>query len=672
VVRIEVSHSWRPDPGRSRRQLTKTGIAVAIAACLIHLGAVGLLWYLVIRQRSGFDSQRNRTDTQDAARLAKFLEDSAPRPPTAPETRTVEVAAVKEEPAAGKTPVATGKPIEATKPKDQPNAPTQDGRHVAIGEPSAATKRPEKPEAPPGTAGHVAIDDPSREPILLNPGDMPRKALQEFRKEVPGISASSDALRVAPTVTGSPSYWECRDGETILTVDLRGNASYRKAVGWSMNPSTGTRASGRSAHGALDEAELIRRTQQLATSCLSTDRVRSLKPAVKRETLLLARIPRGRITEMPGRAIVRLLGQDDDTGFFQAVFDPTGTPLRVDLALGDARTRDFCNLELLGRLSAGGNRGEGKPLALGCFFDPGEYRFEISAYAVEGEPFVRLDQTANPFGRDNFDLKDPHRVSIARYRDSQDYHWWCWAWWQRYGRVGAFRGSWLERGGRAGWEYPRHQVLHHRSLASYRLVGAPPRQTNVLQQTDGPVEYPFATGRTLEPAFYRDLEQCHVAFLFTHGGPIEGVYQVRRGPDVWVMLMPPGRRLGIGNLRHLFLDGCAAFTYRREPQSAHLVETWIRRAPARGLRTACGVDGVSSGLDRGGWRFFGYYNKGESISDSWAFASLDEYIENCPATAAYGKTIGQALESLLTGRFSDQEVEAMAVAISVWAGSPVP
>ena len=146
---------------------------------------------------------------------------------------------------------------------------------------------------------------------------------------------------------------------------------------------------------------------------------------------------------------------------------------------------------------------------------------------------------------------------------------------------------------------------------------------------------------------------------------------MRRGPDVWVMLMPPGRRLGVGNLRHLFLDGCAAFTYRREPQSAHLVETWIRRAPARGLRTACGVDGVSSGLDRSGWRFFGYYNKGESISDSWAFASLDEYIENCPATAAYGKTTGEALESLLTGRFSDQGVEAMAVAISVWAGSPV-
>ncbi len=86
-------------------------------------------------------------------------------------------------------------------------------------------------------------------------------------------------------------------------------------------------------------------------------------------------------------------------------------------------------------------------------------------------------------------------------------------------------------------------------------------------------------------------------------------------------------------------------------------------------RLACGE---SSGLDRGGWRFFGYYNKGESVSDSWALASLDEYIDNCQATAAYGKTTGEALESLLTGRFSDEKLEAMAVAISVWAGSLVP
>jgi hypothetical protein len=127
-----------------------------------------------------------------------------------------------------------------------------------------------------------------------------------------------------------------------------------------------------------------------------------------------------------------------------------------------------------------------------------------------------------------------------------------------------------------------------------------------------------------------------------------------------------------GKLRHLFLDGCAAFTYRREPKSAHLVSTWIRRAPVSGVRTVCGVDGGASLLDRSGWRFFGYYNKGESISDSWAFALLDESVENCPATAAYGKTRAEALESLFFGRFSDEKAQPKAVAISVWGSERLP
>jgi hypothetical protein len=74
-------------------------------------------------------------------------------------------------------------------------------------------------------------------------------------------------------------------------------------------------------------------------------------------------------------------------------------------------------------------------------------------------------------------------------------------------------------------------------------------------------------------------------------------------------------------------------------------------------------------LDRGGWRYFGYYNKGESISDSWALSLLAEGFDNWPATAAYGATPAEAIESLLSGRFSDQKIDAKAVAISLWAGS---
>ena len=51
------------------------------------------------------------------------------------------------------------------------------------------------------------------------------------------------------------------------------------------------------------------------------------------------------------------------------------------------------------------------------------------------------------------------------------------------------------------------------------------------------------------------------------------------------------------------------------------------------------------------------------------FRLLDECVENCPATAAYGDTIAEAMESLFNGRFSDQKIKAKAVAISLWAGS---
>jgi hypothetical protein len=487
------------------------------------------------------------------------------------------------------------------------------------------------------------------------------------------MSAPSKAPQTAPTVTEHPSFWQCSDTESSLTVDLRGNASYKRRREWLPEAPPGGRASSRRPNLPLDEGSFIQKARQLASPWVSGEQLRSLKPAIKRETLLLAKLPAGTITELPGRTIIRLLGPDDiGGGAFQAVFDSNGWLLRMDIAFANARTKDLCTRSLLKAKSAAKNAASQESLTLGCFFDPSEYRFEISAFAVEGEPFIKLEQESNPYPRDEFDLKAPDRVSVERYRDSQDYHWWCWAWWHHYGCVGSFRGNALETDGQTGWEYPKRRLIHHRSLSSYPTTQGPPRQAKVFQQSDGPRAFPFAVSQTFGPTFYKDLEECNVAFIFTHGGPIEGVYQVRRGLDVWALLAPPLRKLGVGKLRHLFLDGCAAMTFRREPQSAHLVRTWIRWAPANGLRTVCGVDGVSSGLDRSGWRFFGYYNKGESVSDSWAFASLDEDFENCPATAAYGKTTGEALESLLRARFIEESAQSKAVAVSVWSGSSTP
>jgi hypothetical protein len=500
-----------------------------------------------------------------------------------------------------------------------------------------------------------------------NVGEEAIGAFDEFKRAAPEMSAGAATGSTSPKVTASGSFWQCSDGETTLTVDLWGNASYRRINGWVPKLPAVAKGAGSLASSVPDDT-LIEKARQLATPWLSAEQLRAPEPAVKRETVLLAQVPAGAIREMPGRTIVRVGTYKINDGFLQAVFDPEGTLLRLDVALSNDRIRKFCDRAILARMPPARKVAADEALTLGCFFDPGEYRFEISAFAVEGEPFLNLGQASNPFGRDDFDLKAAHRVSVERYRDSQDYHWWCWTWWNRYGSVGAFRGNWQEKDGQGEWEYARHEVRRHRSLSSYKTVQGPPRQKKVIQQSDGPVEYPHAIGQTLEPAFYRDLEQCNVAFLFTHGGPIQGAYQVRRELDVWVIFAPPARKLGVGKLRHVFLDGCAAFTYRREPESAHLQKTWIQQAPVNGVRTVCGVDGGASLLDRGGWRFFGYYNKGDSISDAWALALLDEFIENCPATAAYGSTTAEALKTLSEGRFADQKAQPKAVAISIWQG----
>ena len=322
------------------------------------------------------------------------------------------------------------------------------------------------------------------------------------------MSASRDTPGALATVAGSPSYWECTDGETILTVDLRGNTSFRKTPEWVPDPPDEGAAPASPVGSGPDEAGLVQRTRRLAASWLSTGRLSSLKQqVVKRETLLLAKLPADEITEMRGRTIVRLIRQDVSE-FFQAVFDPEGVLLRIDLALEDAPTRDLCDRAILARLSPRGKSGEKSPLNLGCFFDPSLYEFEINAHSYEGEPFLDLYQAPNPFEPGDFDPKALGRVSVPDYLrvyfGSQQYHWWCWRWWERYGRVGAFRGNRLKRPGRVVWEYPQRHVVYHRSLAAYPLVEGEPGRTKVIS-------------RHLDPSFYSDLEQCHVAFLITRG-----------------------------------------------------------------------------------------------------------------------------------------------------------
>lgn len=419
----------------------------------------------------------------------------------------------------------------------------------------------------------------------------------------------------------------------------------------------------------------------------------ALKLAVKFESILLARLPDGQIHDLPGRTIVRLGYPDTFTGsYFQAVYDPKGILLRIDIAREDAPVKTMTKeafqknapLPPLNKIAGA------KSLTMGCFYEPSDPRFEASVYSVDSEPYLNLvNARSNPFrkgeyinnvntnsARDCFYhyLAGKSEDDMRDGQNSQGHFWWMWNWWRRYGAVNAFRGNWIIRNGQGSWENS-NQILIHRSLGSYDTTQGPP-PFKKCEEVGDTIMVPHGTEQTYGQNFFNDLEKCNIAFIATHGGRIHNIFQIKQRPEVWIVLPPVGSSyptniaLGNGSLRHLFFDSCGAFTYRKEPQNACLIDTWIRKLHVNGLRTASGYDGVTGLRDRSGWRFFGYYNKYESISDSWVFAGLDEDFGNCPVTVSYGETINDSLETLLKGRFNDQRAGRKFAAFSIWYGIP--
>ena len=104
-------------------------------------------------------------------------------------------------------------------------------------------------------------------------GDVARDAFGEFQKQAREMSAPSKAPRTAPTITAHPTFWQCSDGETTLTVDLRGNACYARVRGWSPETPPGGKASSRPASHSLDDGALVQKTQQLAVALALRRRV---------------------------------------------------------------------------------------------------------------------------------------------------------------------------------------------------------------------------------------------------------------------------------------------------------------------------------------------------------------------------------------------------------------
>ena len=503
------------------------------------------------------------------------------------------------------------------------------------------------------------------------PADVIRRTFEELKNKLPEMSSPGTA---AISVVPYPAFWLCGDGVTTLTIDRYGNISYKRTHGWANQSAINLLEQTNALKPAMDEtandAKLVERTRRLAKIWLTLDQASSFKPVIHHEILLLARLPDGQINKSSGRIIIRLYGPEQylGSGYFQAVFDPDDRLLRVDLGRFDNSQGKSLAKEVFPKdmpLPPPYKMVGAKPLTLGCFFNPAESRFECNAFDTEGEPFFDLQTTANPFGRDHYDVSNLFRVSVPLYHQSKDYYFWAWEEWQRCGEVGTFRGNWIVRNGVGSWENS-NQVLFHRSFASYSLVQGLPTKTRVFDKDgplDSPKKYPWGWDLDYTQTFYDDLEKCNVAFFFSHGGGKR--FGLQQQLDVWVNFMPQTEDLGEGNLRHIFLASCAGATYLREPEGANLLDTYIREAKVNGLRTVCAFDGGASyGVI--GWRFFSHYNKFETVSDSWVFGMLDESPIHFPVTVSYGETPDEAVDTLLHGRFSDERAGAKYVVISDW------
>jgi hypothetical protein len=367
---------------------------------------------------------------------------------------------------------------------------------------------------------------------------------------------------------------------------------------------------------------------------------------VKREVVFL-RDPSGLLRKGPGRMLVYLWRANAASHYVQMVYDVFGRPVSFESRVATAVTERIA-MRLLDVLEAGAApppTDDAPAIQFGTFFDPAERRFELTAYSYEGSPFLDPALRSNPFRPD----QDPPGVeTVDEYVTTEEYRSWCWYWWDLYGRVNGIRGNWntpLRR-----WDNAGVAIRQHRSLEQYDAV-------------DGSNQ---GDTQQLDEQFFQDLESCHAALFSGHGGTVQDRPQMSRGAKGWFAWGLGPQRLGAERLRHLLLEGCGVLSYFRDRPGRLLTQQWLKADFIDGVRTVSGADGEYIGNDRNGWRFFGRYHQGSSISDAWAFALIDECPDNAPVTVAYGATEQEALEALFDGRFSLEATVPLWSAASLW------
>ena len=187
------------DPVQKRRQPRTTLVATVIAACLVPLIAVGLLWSPVIRKQLGFEISTQRTAIGGGARVFPTNGGSVAPPDRRPEVKKAEATVVEEAEA---------------KPEPRPFA--------------GVTKAPEataKSEAEIAEAPKLATNEP---PILAADAPRPRGP----------VVVAIDLPTIPRSQFGGPVRQECELG---LPEDVDDRFEILNAAGLRVVPPTGSK-----------------------------------------------------------------------------------------------------------------------------------------------------------------------------------------------------------------------------------------------------------------------------------------------------------------------------------------------------------------------------------------------------------------------------------------------
>ena len=495
--------------------------------------------------------------------------------------------------------------------------------------------------------GYVMIDDIRFEDDLTVLGNQPAMWQEGVETHAPTSAVEKlmaarfvllgNALKVGESELANPiiadhgSWMSVRSGNWCLSIDCSGGTSFRPATNLPVLLRTLTeRPTSRSRPSVRD---LVDAAKRIAAS-FDYGSGATLESRVRREEIFVGRCG-GEIQVFDGDYLVRLW-TNNSREYMQVMLHSDGTPFRLDTSVRSRATDEIANY-LLGRLKRGVEvtpvPDDAPEAAIVSYISIKEPRFAETAESYEGVPWLRSQDGM---------IGGPNVPEGAHRMASLDL-------WDHAGRVGGLRGDYTGD----SWAKQRIRVSRVPMISFRPTAGR-------------------KAGSTLrmDSSFYSSVESNTIAIFCTHGGPINGEFQLDlgvveqgNGLDCWFALGSSSNRFGTGELRHLLLQSCGGLSYYSEKELANRVLTkqWMAASCVRGLRTICGYDGNGSCDSRCGTLFAGQYNKGDSIYLSWLLASMNENNgqELWPVTLAYGGSLPEAARNLVDGRFSTLRIECV-------------